>query len=104
MKAYKWHWPYYSILLKCNKSDAFRIIRHFGMEAKGKTLANDAGEKYSYYGLNLKHKVISPVKMLSLIVPGHEIPEIGPEMTLALFLDEFRLVDMLKWMKEFPDA
>lgn len=97
MKAYKWAMGSFSILLECKKEEAFGIIRHFGAEAKGVTLPRKDGGKVSFYGINPEHKVISPVKMASLIVPGHEIPEIGPEITLALFLDDFRLVNMMEF-------
>lgn len=59
------------------------------------------GGKNSYYGLNLEYKVLSPIKWLSFIVPGHEIPEIGPEVSLALFLDDFQLIGMKDWLYHY---
>ena len=97
MKAYKWAFEGFPILLECEKEEAFHIIKHFGYSAKASTLPIEEKRKVSFYGLNIEACVIAPIKTLSLIVSGHEIPEIGPETTVALFLDNFRLVNLEEW-------
>lgn len=92
MKAYRWlgHDEYQYIIF-CEKADAMEIIARFGPSAKGPTMSFD-GMKYSFYFLNTRDKIITPVRFLSGIFGGMVDEDyIGEQCSLAIFLDQYRL-------------
>ena len=93
MKAYEWLGKDgYQYFLSCNKEDAMEIIARFGLNAKGPTLRMGDGVKYSYYFLNTRDKIITPVRYLSGIFGGMVDEDyIGKECSVAIFLDQYRL-------------
>lgn len=96
MKAFHWlGQDGYQYILFCEKADAMEIISRFGPSAKCPTIAFD-GVKYSFYFLNVRDKIITPVRALSGLFGGMVDEDyIGEQCSIAVFLDRYR-------MEEYP--
>ena len=101
MIAYQWLVnDGYQYMLACTKEDAFQIISKFGPKAKAPTYRVESGIKYSFYVINTQDKIITPYGNPIAIAGPHagdwSDPLFGEPVTLAIFLDDYRL-------KEYPD-
>ena len=97
MIAYEWLGKDgYDCYICCNKEEAMDIISIFGKRAKAPTCLHDDGVKYSYYVLNTKDKIITPIKNQAWIShPDWCDPLVGKERNIAVILDRYRFYDCM---------